>query len=168
MIKKLPRALIRPEKEHVEVELWQPSWECYCCHDSGIVVPNLASLVFDGYDSSRDKPPRCIAPGCRSGSHYDSDALRHTIDYRIDALTCQELDSLERENWRRTIESYFQRIQDRIKEAAKEKSLRTGDRTPAEDQAIADRGRRTQSEDWGLSAQTPAEKKWIAGWEGEG
>lgn len=169
MIKKLTSAPVRPEKEpRAEVEIWQPDWKCFCCHDSGVVAPHLASLVIEDYNRDRDKLPRCVAPGCESGSQYDLDTLQDTIDYRIDAATCQQLDSLEREDWRKTVQAKAQRIQDAAKTLAKEKSIRVRDRSPDENRVIADRHRLVTEEDWGLVAGNSAEKKWLDGWEGEG
>jgi hypothetical protein len=45
-MKKFPREPMRPDKEPgAEVEIWQPRWNCFCCHDSGIVHHHLAALV---------------------------------------------------------------------------------------------------------------------------
>mgnify|MGYP004576908539 CR=1 FL=1 len=111
-MKKFNRTPMRPDKEpDVETEIWQPDWHCFCCHDSGIIVPHLAAMIIDGYDPDRDKLPRCVAPGCRSGSQYDSDALRHSVSYQIDDETCQELDAIERDDWKQTVERKFANIQ---------------------------------------------------------
>lgn len=168
-IKKLPRDPVRPEKEsNRETEIWQPDWKCFCCHDSGIIVPHLAALVIDGYNRDRDKLPRCSQPGCKSGSDYDSEAVRATVDYRIDSLTCAKLDSFERSVWQKTVQARSKRIQEATSALAKEKSLRVRDRTTSEDNSVAQRHRRVVEEDWGLVAATEVEKKWIAGWEKEG
>lgn len=153
-MKKFSRAPVRPQKElQTETELWQPDWSCFCCHDTGIIVPNLASLIISDYDPDRDKLPRCTQPGCRSGSHYDSEAIRATTDYRIDAATCQELDSLERENWRTTLLAQSKRIQDAALALAKEKSLRQRDRTPDESATAQEQHRLVVEEDRGLVAK---------------
>lgn len=132
-MKKFPRAPMRPEKEpEVEIEIWQPGWKCYCCHDSGIVAPNLAGLVIDGYNDNRDQIPLCVNPGCKASSKYDSEFLDSSVDRRIDPATCQELDSLERENWRRTLFVHGRRAKQATQDLAKEKSLRRRDRTPDE------------------------------------
>ena len=97
-IKKLPRNPMRREDEPgYEKQIWQPNWRCYCCHDTGIITPYLATLVIDGYNPKHDKLPRCINPGCEAGSEWDSCALENCIDYRVDAKICQKLDALERE-----------------------------------------------------------------------
>ena len=55
-MKKLPRNPMRPDQESgAEPEIWQPDWNCFCCHDSGLVYDHLAALVIDGYDGNRDK-----------------------------------------------------------------------------------------------------------------
>ncbi len=102
-MKKLPREILRQEdKPGYEKEVWQPSWKCYCCHDLGIVRPHLVAMVIDGYDYQHDKLPRCQNPGCSAGSTYDSSQLSDCIDYRLSPAICQELDMIEREDWRQT------------------------------------------------------------------
>lgn len=169
MIKKLPRVPMRPEKEpNSEVELWQPDWNCFCCRDSGVIVPSLASLIIDGYNRDRDKLPLCVNPGCRAASKYDSEFLDASVDRRIEPAVCQQLDLLERNAWRQTVRAQSQRIQETTKALAREKSFRVRDRNAHEEQASLEKHRLVTEEDWGLVAVTPAEKKWLAGWEGEG
>jgi len=101
ILKKLPREPMRPDKEPgAEVEIWQPRWNCFCCHDRGIVHHHLAALVIDGYNYNRDKLPRCHNPGCTAGGHFDGEVLAPSVDYRLTAEICQELDAIERKNWR--------------------------------------------------------------------
>jgi hypothetical protein len=129
-IEKLPRAPMRREDESgYEKEIWQPSWNCFCCHDTGIIVSHLAALVIDGYNSNRDKLPRCVNPGCKPRSDWDSEALTHCVDYRISAVTCQKLDAIERENWRQTV----RQKQINIRALAQKMNLRKRDRTPIEE-----------------------------------
>ncbi|MBD2472386.1 hypothetical protein [Nostoc sp. FACHB-145] len=107
-MKKLPRARTRSEDEpEFEKEIWQPSWQCFCCHDSGIVQPHLAAIAIDGYDYNQDKLPRCQNPGCRAGSYWDSESITDSVDYRLNPAICQELDSIEREGWRQTTKRKF-------------------------------------------------------------
>lgn len=139
-IKKLPRNPMRREDEPgYEKEIWQPGWKCFCCHDTGIIYNALAALVIDGYDPDCDKFPRCVNPGCKAGSDWDSETLTGSVDYRISAATCQKLDAIERENWRRTIESKFEQVQNRVKDTAIGMSmLRRRDRT-SEQELLAQR-----------------------------
>lgn len=139
-IEKLPRNPMRGEDEPgYDKEIWQPSWKCFCCHDTGIIYDTLAGLVIDGYNPNQDKKPRCVNPGCKAGSDWDSEALTGSIDYRINAVTCQKLDAIERENWQRTIESQFKQVSRCVKDTAKGMSmLRRRDRT-SEEELLAQR-----------------------------
>ncbi|MBD2254706.1 hypothetical protein [Nostoc parmelioides] len=102
-MKKIPRAPVRAEDEPgYEKEIWQPSWQCFCCHDSGIVQPHLAQLVIDGYNYDQDKFPRCQNPGCKAGSHWDNENVSNSVDYRLSPVICKKIDSIEREGWRQT------------------------------------------------------------------
>lgn len=129
-IEKLPRLPMRREDEpDYEKQIWQPSWRCYCCHDTGIITSHLATLVINGYNPKHDKLPRCINPGCDAGSEWDSCALENCIDYRLDAKICQKLDALERESWRQAVE--FRRSQ--IANVAQKFNLRMRDRSRQEE-----------------------------------
>ena len=161
--KKLPRVPMRREDEPgFELEIWQPSWKCFCCQDTGIVSQHLASLVIEGYCHGVDRLPRCLAPGCEAGSHYDSNALAPSVDYRIDAATCQQLDLTERDVWRKDTQARSRKAREKTIELARQKSLRKRDRTCREEQLALDRHRLVAEEDWGLVAHASAE------WEGEG
>jgi hypothetical protein len=128
-IEKLPRSPIRREDEPgYEKQIWQPGWNCFCCHDTGIIASHLATLAIDGYDSNRDKFPRCVNPGCRAGSDWDSEALTGCVDYRISAATCQKLDAIERESWRQTV----RQKQINIQPLAQKMNLRERARTSSE------------------------------------
>jgi len=129
-IEKLPRIPMRREDEpRYEKEIWQPSWNCFCCHDTGIINQYLAALAIDEYDSNSDKFPRCVNPGCKAGDHWDSEALTGCVDYRINAATCQKLDAIEREDWRQTV----RQKQINIQALAQKMSLRRRERTPIEE-----------------------------------
>lgn len=136
----LPRAIMRKEDEpgH-EKELWQPTWNCFCCHDFGIVQSHLAAMVIKGFDSNRDKIPRCQNRGCSAGERYDTSILSSCIDYRFSPEICQKLDAAERETWRETLQMQRQNLKklNELKEqeqklAQKMKMPGTRSRTPAE------------------------------------
>lgn len=100
----LSRAIMRKEDEPgYEKKLWQPSWNCFCCHDFGIVQSHLAAMVIKGFNSNQDKLPRCQNHGCSAGERYDTNALSGCIDYRFSPEICQKLDAAEREAWRETL-----------------------------------------------------------------
>jgi hypothetical protein len=99
--KKFPRQPMRRESEpDYEKEIWQPSWRCFCCHDTGMVTPQLAALVIDGYDSSKDKIPICQNQGCLG---ILGESITYCLDTRLTEDICQQLDEYERENWRKTL-----------------------------------------------------------------
>lgn len=139
-MKKFNRTPMHPEKEaEVETEIWQPNWNCFCCHDSGIIAPHLASMIIDGYNFDKDKLPRCVAPGCRSGSQYDSDALRQSVDYQVDALTCQQLASIERDDWIQITKTKQKRIVELKQLTDKLAMPGSRDRTPNDDREVQQR-----------------------------
>jgi hypothetical protein len=137
--KKLPREPMRPESEpDYEKELWQPNWRCYCCQDTGIIRPRLATLVIEGYDPSKDKIPVCQNQGC---SEVLGESINHCLDTRLKEDICQQLDQYERENWRKTL-IYWQKQRQLIKEQqaktielSQKMSLRKQQRTPEEHQS---------------------------------
>lgn len=134
MFDKLAPMVVRPEAQAQDVEIWQPQWQCFCCHDSGIIRPHLAQMVIDGYQWDKHKLPLCQKPGCRMGSHYYSEAMSATTDTRVLPPICKKLDEIERDNWNRTVQSHWQRAKQSASELARDMSLRKRDRTQAEQQ----------------------------------
>ncbi|BAZ19512.1 hypothetical protein NIES4073_03820 (plasmid) [Kalymmatonema gypsitolerans NIES-4073] len=110
-------------------EIWEPTWNCFCCQDTGIVRPHLASKVIKGYNWNIHKLPVCTRPNC-NGFTQLSAGIAHMLDQRLTATVCQQLDQLERESWEETIKMQFERIQ----QLAQAKSLRTRPRTPEEEE----------------------------------
>ena len=137
---KLPAAPMRPEDEPgYSKEIWQPRWKCYCCHDSGIVQPHLAQIAIADYNYDRDKLPRCQNTGCSAGNHWDGENVIDSVDYRLKPSICQELDSVERESWRKAIEQQHAKLVLRIAEVGCEKNLRMRSRTHEEQQIAQQR-----------------------------
>lgn len=102
----LPPEPIRDEdKPGYQKEIWQPSWHCFCCEDTGIVRSRLAAIVIRGYDFNRDRLPICQAPGCNAGMKWLH--LEGNIDMRLTAAICQELDRISREDWQKTTQKNF-------------------------------------------------------------
>lgn len=105
---KLGREPIRPDKEPgIDSKIWSPDWKCFCCHDSGVVMPHLAREVVPDYDHHRDKQPACYR--CEAGTSCTGN---ENYDQRFNRLICNELDFLERQNWTATILEKQQRILD--------------------------------------------------------
>ncbi|WP_414530265.1 hypothetical protein [Nodularia chucula] len=106
----LPPEPIRNEDQPgYQKEVWQPSWRCFCCEDTGIVRSRLAAMVIRGYNSNRDRLPICQAPGCNAGVNWLH--LEGNIDMRLTAAICQELDRISREDWRQSTQQKFINIQ---------------------------------------------------------
>ena len=102
----IPPEPIRDEDQPgYQKEIWQPSWRCFCCEDTGIVRSRLAAMVIRGYNSNRDRLPICQAPGCNAGVNWLH--LEGNIDMRLTAAICQELDRISREDWRQSTQQKF-------------------------------------------------------------
>ncbi len=99
----LPRQPIRPEVETEDAVIWQPSWKCFCCQDTGIVNFHLARLVVPDYDYNRDRLPICQSPECKKGSRWLHLGSAN-LDMRFTSAICQQLDMHERTVWRLTVE----------------------------------------------------------------
>ena len=134
----LKREPIRPELEALEAdkEIWQPRWKCFCCHDSGLVELRLIELVIPDYDQHRDKPVICQNFRCEAGEFYRGD---FNYDQRFTGGICAELDKKSRDDWQRTVESRFERIQNSVKDTARGMSFKRTqrDRTPSEEEIAA-------------------------------
>ena len=143
---RLPRAIMRREDEPgYEKEFWQPPWNCFCCHDLGLVQSHLAAMVILGFNSNHDKLPRCQNRGCSAGERYDSSALSGCIDYRFSPEICQKLDTAERQAWQETVLMHCQQFQAQLNEfteqqhklAQKMKMPGARDRTVNENREVA-------------------------------
>jgi hypothetical protein len=124
----LKREPIRPELEGdgADKEIWQPRWKCFCCHDNGLVELRLIELVIPDYNHHLDKPVICQNFRCEAGEIYRGD---FNYDQRFTGGICAELDRKNRDDWRRTIESQFERIQNSVKDTAREMSFKRTQRS---------------------------------------
>lgn len=143
-MKKLPRQIIRNEdKPEYSKQIWQPSWKCHCCRDTGIVSNHLAVKVIEGFNHRTDQVPYCQNPDCKAGEHLlANEAIENTLDMRLNAAICQELDLIERQDWQQTLHQQFQnqrRVIAMVEQLAGEKSLRQRDRSPEEEQVASRR-----------------------------
>ena len=124
---------MRPEEE-VEKEIWQPSWNCFCCQDTGKIQPHLVSRVVPNYNYDRDRLPIC--QNCNKGHDWFGLDKFGVIDTRLGPQICRKLDSLAREDWRLTAQAWFemvkQRLEDATGEIAREHNLRRRDRISEE------------------------------------
>lgn len=145
-IHKIPRSAMRPDDEAIkDTEIWQPSWKCFCCMDSGIIAPHLAAMAIENYNRANDRLPRCAAPGCKAKCLFDTDQLQDCIDYRVDTQVCQELDLVERESWRNTVRMKHQRIVELKQLADKLAMPGSRERTANDDREVQQRKQEVES-----------------------
>lgn len=52
---KFERLPILPKKEEQDKEIWQPSWNCFCCQDTGQIQAHLVRLIIPDYNPNRDR-----------------------------------------------------------------------------------------------------------------
>lgn len=143
---KLPPARMRQEDEpDYQKEIWKPSWNCYCCEDTGMVTAVLARMVISDYQYGRDRIPICQCPGCNKGNQHLH--LEGCFDLRLTATICQELDRISRQSWAETTQQKFTKV----KELAQKMSLRKTDRTENDNREIRQRKAEIESithEEW--------------------
>jgi hypothetical protein len=140
----LPRASVAPP-ESDDPEVWQPSWRCFCCHDSGWVRhPNL---VIPDYEYNQDKNIVCQSPKCKASENLLSSPLiidnPESFDFRFTPRICQEIDQIVREDFRKSAQSRQASIaqQKLIKSSnslAQKMNLRSRDRTNEENDYAAE------------------------------
>jgi hypothetical protein len=83
---------------------WRPSWSCYCCHDTGLIVYSLVRLVIPDYDGNRDKPVVCHH--CHQRDKF-GDLISLSLDWRFNDELCEKLDRIARDDWARTLEKFY-------------------------------------------------------------
>lgn len=133
---KLPRMPMRSESEPgYEKEAWRPTWQCFCCYDTGFVVSHLAAMVIEGFNLNKDKLPICQNPNCdvRLGQTLLNS---NCLDWRLDQAICLELDRQERDvwdSWRQEQYELRQKALGIVEGFAKSHSLRCRGRTPTEE-----------------------------------
>jgi hypothetical protein len=129
---------VRPEEETEDKEIWQPSWNCFCCQDTGKVQAHLVRLVMPNYDYNRDRLPMCQLCSC-------GDKLYHltefgVIDTRFETMLCRKLDQIAREEWRNATTEQFAITKQRIglvtDEVAQAHSLRKKNRTQNDNREV--------------------------------
>ena len=149
---KFERSQVFPKIEVEDKEIWQPSWKCFCCHDTGRIYPTLVRLIIADYDYDKDKIPVC--QNCNAGSNWMH--LQSMIDTRIDFKICRHFDQFERDNWKRTTVQQFEIVKKRIglvtDEIAQSHSLTKNNRTSNDDREVQQRKAEIEAispEQWG-------------------
>ena len=153
---KLSREIIREEdKPGYSPVIWQPSWNCFCCHDTGTVNPHLARLIVEGYQLEKDKIPRCQNPCCNAGENLDS-LDSDMVDYRFTSAICQHLDAIHREDWQQTTQNKADIFQGKVAKLSQQKSLRKNERTSTEEM-IAQQKHAAVLNGWGVEESKDSE-----------
>ena len=75
-----------------------PSWDCFCCSDSGTVTPLNLIRVCPGYHISTHPLVLCTRKDCFSKSKAP-----RTAEHWLEANDCEELHYLCRQEWLDTV-----------------------------------------------------------------
>jgi len=132
--KKLQPIPLRKEDDpNYEPEIWQPSWNCFCCEDTGL-AKHAAELFIEGYKLEKQKFPVCQNPGCEAGVKFGQvPDLQYSLDWRLEAWMCTEADRSQREVWREwALRQQQKRLALKIDLSTIGKNLRKRDRTSTE------------------------------------
>ena len=106
---------------------WKPNWECFCCHDTGIIPERIVKTVIPNYVAGRHKPVKCNNCNIQLGKDLYK---TNTLDTRFSAQICDRLDRDERQMWQEWSRQQHQKRKLRLTNATK--NLRQRSRTPAE------------------------------------
>ena len=97
----LPPLKLREEAQPgYQAESWKPTWNCFCCHDTGFVQYSLVKKIIKNYESDRHKPVECNASCCNirlGATLYET----NTLDQRFSPEICDRLDLEERQIWKK-------------------------------------------------------------------
>ena len=138
---KLPKLKPLAKRQEVEVgdkERWKPTWNCFCCQDTGKVRTHLVSLVIPEYNPNRDRFPIC--QNCHLGESWIH--LEGNYDLRLTPDICQELDRFAREGWKKTRRDWHEnqksqtQFEQEFQQLTQSKNLRKRDRSPEEEMFV--------------------------------
>ena len=140
---------LRPEAQPGYQKLaWQPTWKCFCCHDTGMVVERLIRQIIPRYAHGRHKPVECNATNCNiqlAQLLYTT----HTLDRRFTDIICDRLDLEERNMWSQWNRQRHEQKQQRLELVESPnltKNLRARARTNDEQLEVNRRHQRIKSE----------------------
>lgn len=92
--------LNRAERQKPKIELQPvPKFNCYCCSDTGRILPHLVKLIIPDYNSSDDKMPICQYAQCGKNSQWMHLAEYDAVDLRFTPEICDYLNKLESQAW---------------------------------------------------------------------
>lgn len=137
---------LNPRPEEEDKELFYPSWQCFCCHDSGIVQQHLARLIMPKYCSNRDKWPAC--QNCGAFNERWSGVLLQNFDTRFNLKICQKLDLISRNDWKETVQRQID-----IKTLAKKMAMPgVSDRTANDEAEVLSRKQNAEAYNWAAAS----------------
>ncbi|MCC5640863.1 hypothetical protein LC593_34565 [Nostoc sp. CHAB 5844] len=126
-------------KQEEDKELWQPSWNCFCCQDTGKIQPSLIRLVMPDYNYDRDRLPICqLCTKSNDLFHLNEFGV---LDTRFDLYLCKKLDAIARDDWKRTTLHHFETVKKRVEKATGQivHSLTTQNRTQNDNREVQQR-----------------------------
>ncbi|MEA5626891.1 hypothetical protein [Nostoc sp. UHCC 0251] len=134
------RLPINEQTENNDKEIWQPSWHCFCCQDTGLIYRHLIELIIPDFDPNRDRIPVC--QGCNKFDNYHLKEYG-VLDLRFDLYICKKLDAIARDGWKRTTQQQFEKYKNQLDIAtgaiAQSHSLAVTNRTSNDDREVAQR-----------------------------
>ena len=93
-----PIPMRKEDEPNYDKEIYQPSWDCYCCRDTGIAI-NAARIIIKGWKLESQKIPVCQRDGCEAGEKLANHAdpqVQASLDWRLHSDICSQVDSYER------------------------------------------------------------------------
>ena len=133
---RLERLLLRPESEVEPLQVWRPTWRCFCCQDTGYVTDSLIRLVIPDYNADKDRSVAC--QNCERVYVY-AQLVLDSLDWRFTPDTCEKLDRIYRDDWARTLKRKHELRKQAlgvVDELAERKSIRLRRRTPEEEMEV--------------------------------
>lgn len=134
------RSPINEQTENDDKEIWQPSWHCFCCQDTGQIQRHLVQLIIPDFNPNRDRIPVC--QGCNKFDNYHLKEYG-VLDLRFDLYLCKKLDAIARDTWKRTTQEQFEKYKKRLEIAtgaiSQAHSLTSCDRTQNDDREVQQR-----------------------------
>jgi hypothetical protein len=105
------RLPINEQTENDDKEIWQPSWHCFCCQDTGLIYRHLIELIIPDFDPNRDR-----IPVCQCCNKFDNYHLKEygVLDLRFDLYICKKLDAIARDGWKRTTQQQFEKYKNQV------------------------------------------------------
>lgn len=107
MVYELPRQTVRVIEDK---ESWSPSWDCYCCQDTGKVTWLNVKIIIADFNKNTDATPVCQRQGCFAGSwiHSASKEIQQSFDFRFTPEICDQLDEIERGVWKENLKLWHE------------------------------------------------------------